>query len=80
MDQPPNSPDHGLLPAVLRYRAETTPNRLAIVAGDERISYAELDSRVDIVAGKLLGLGVQPGQRVATLLRNSARVPAIVHA
>jgi acyl-CoA synthetase (AMP-forming)/AMP-acid ligase II len=50
-----------------RYYAERTPDAEAMVLGDQRISYAELDRRVDALARALLAAGVAVGDRVATL-------------
>lgn len=42
----------------------------ALVDGEERLSYGELDRRVDAVAGNLAGLGVAKGDRIALSLVN----------
>ncbi len=44
---------------------DTVPNRLALVAGDERRTYAELDERANRFAHHLLDAGVGPGDKVA---------------
>ena len=41
------------------------PERTAIVFGEDRITYAELDSAVNRVANLLVARGVQPGDKVA---------------
>lgn len=61
----------GRLRASARARADAT----ALVWQDQRISYAELDARVDAGVGALRALGVGPGQRVALVLPNT---PAFV--
>ncbi|WP_395111419.1 (2,3-dihydroxybenzoyl)adenylate synthase [Actinomadura sp. SCN-SB] len=48
------------------------PDRVALVAGDERITYAELDRRADRVAAGLRSLGVARGDRVVVQLPNTA--------
>ncbi|WP_433801515.1 acyl-CoA synthetase [Actinomycetospora sp. CA-084318] len=48
-------------------RARNSPNRVALVHGDTRTTYAELDDRVRRLAAGLRGLGVAPGDRVAHL-------------
>ncbi len=68
------------MPDWLRYRAFTSPDRPAIVAGVERWTFAELDQRVSRTARRLAGLGVRPGDRVATLLRNSHQAVEVIHA
>jgi long-chain acyl-CoA synthetase len=46
-------------------------NRIAMVNGDIRLTYAETWSRCRHLAGVLTQLGVQPGERVAILALNS---------
>ena len=48
------------------------PNRIAVVDGDRRFTYAELNQRVHRQASALRALGVEPGDRVAVLAPNSA--------
>lgn len=69
-----------LMPDWLGHRATTTPDRLAILAGAERWTFAELDQKVSRTARRLAGLGVRPGDRVATLLRNSQHAVEVIHA
>src|SRR5574337_199853 len=51
-------------------RARLTPDATAIVFGDRRFSYRELDDRVTRLAHALRELGVGPGDRVALLSVN----------
>ncbi|MFL6242723.1 MAG: AMP-binding protein, partial [Acidimicrobiia bacterium] len=44
---------------------DTVPDREALVAGAERRTFAELDERANRVADHLLGLGLEPGAKVA---------------
>lgn len=46
------------------------PEKTAIVAGDERISYGELLDRVNRLAGALRGMGLGKGDRLALLMYN----------
>ena len=46
-------------------------NRIAVVDGDRRFTYAEFNERVHRQASALRALGVQPGDRVAVLALNS---------
>ncbi len=48
---------------------ERTPDRLAIVDGDQRLTYAEWRRRVDRLANGLRARGVRPGDRVLIGLR-----------
>lgn len=47
-----------MLPARVQEHASSHPHRTAIVAGADRLSYAELDRRVSELGGRLLGAGV----------------------
>jgi long-chain acyl-CoA synthetase len=55
---------------VLRRSANKFPKKDALVFGDERISYAELNRRANCVANNLLKMGLHKGDRVAVLLHN----------
>ncbi len=55
-----------------KYRGKT-----AIVWGERRVSYAELDEASNKVANALIGLGVGKGERVAMLLPDSPEFVAI---
>jgi long-chain acyl-CoA synthetase len=46
-------------------------SKAAIVMGDNRLSYTQLDENSNKVANALLGMGVSKGDRVAMLLSNS---------
>ena len=52
--------------------ADTVPDRLALVAGPERLTYAELDAAANRFAHHLLDQGAQPGEFVGILARNRA--------
>ncbi|MFI4980524.1 MAG: AMP-binding protein [Nevskiales bacterium] len=60
------------LSAFIRFHAQRTPDRLAIVYDDRRITYAELYDRILRMAGFLAGRGVKRGEVVAVVMRNSA--------
>lgn len=50
--------------------ADAVADRLAVVAGDRRLTYRELDERADRLAAVLRARGVGPGDHVALALRN----------
>ncbi len=54
--------------AWVRAWASETPNRLALATPSSRLSYRELDGRVDDVARVLTALGAQAGERVLSSL------------
>ncbi len=55
----------------LRRAAQTYPEKLAVVDGDLRFTYRELQARVNRLAHALLRLGVKQGDRVCILSPNS---------
>src|SRR6516164_3769077 len=48
-------------------RARRTPDRVAFLHGDDRLTYAQLHDRITRLAHGLRGLGVRRGDRVAYL-------------
>lgn len=50
------------------------PNRVALIDEERRFTYAEMGDRVEAMADALLGLGVEPGDRVAWLAPNTAEL------
>ncbi|TAM90941.1 MAG: acyl-CoA synthetase, partial [Jatrophihabitans sp.] len=52
--------------------ARAVPDRLALVCGDDRLTYAELDRRANRVARHLLGTGLRAGEHVGLHLPNGA--------
>ena len=68
------------LAGLLRDTAARLPEKVAFVTGrkdsGERITYGELDRRVDAVAGGLRKLGVEEGDRVAIAMHNVIHFPS----
>jgi fatty-acyl-CoA synthase len=56
---------------ILRHRARTTPDRIAIDYDGRLVTYAELDERSEQHAADLVARGLRRGERVATLTGNS---------
>jgi fatty-acyl-CoA synthase len=64
---------HGLTPAAaFAVGAARHPDRVAVTDDDESVTYAELDQRANAAAHALAGRGVEAGNRVALLARNSS--------
>lgn len=60
------------LTALVTNWVRTTPDALALVDGEVRLTYAELDRAADVTAGLLYRRGVRPGDRVPVLLPRGA--------
>ncbi|MBL1075546.1 non-ribosomal peptide synthase/polyketide synthase [Nocardia sp. 2] len=68
--------DPGLAPAetlmtVFEEQVRATPDAVALVFGDESISYAEFDARATVLARRLIELGVGPDVLVGLTVRRS---------
>jgi long-chain acyl-CoA synthetase len=50
--------------------AKQLPRHTAIINGDQRVSYAELNAATNRLAGALTALGMHPGQKVLLMLPN----------
>jgi long-chain acyl-CoA synthetase len=57
--------------------ARQNPDRIALVAGDRRITFGELDADANRVAHALTRAGVRAGDRVAVMLQNRPEVFAV---
>jgi len=55
-------------------QADRTPNTVAVVCGREECTYSELERRANQLAHYLLGLGVQPGERIGLCLERSVNM------
>ncbi|HZN21675.1 MAG TPA: AMP-binding protein, partial [Gaiellaceae bacterium] len=69
-----------LLHETLLASAERVPEREAVVAGAERIAYAELVDRSLRLARALQDVGVGRGDRVAIYMDNSAGCTTAIYA
>ncbi|WP_026437355.1 AMP-binding protein [Acidovorax sp. JHL-9] len=58
--------------ASVAWWARTQPERLALVYGEQRLTYADLQQRVDHAAAMLQAQGIVAGDVVALLMKNSA--------
>ena len=64
---------------LLRGHAGERGEHLALVCGETRLTYAELDARSSRVANALADLGVGAGDRVAVLAKNSAEFYEVIY-
>ncbi len=68
------------IPDPLLAAAERWPDRVALVAGGEAISYRTLAASARSVALALRRRGVEPGDRVALLAADTAEAVVVIHA
>ena len=66
--------------AMLEKAVARRPSGLALICGEQRLSYSELDAAVGEAAGRLRGLGVEKGDRVAMVLGNSVEFVVVLFA
>jgi acyl-CoA synthetase (AMP-forming)/AMP-acid ligase II len=59
---------------ILREHARSYPARMAVVDGDVRLTWPELDARVNQLANALLAGGFEAGDRILWLGQNSFRI------
>ncbi|GAA2988596.1 amino acid adenylation domain-containing protein [Streptosporangium longisporum] len=58
--------------ALFEARASAAPDALAVIAGEHRLTYGELDERANRVAHRLIREGVRPGHVVGSMTGRSA--------
>jgi natural product biosynthesis luciferase-like monooxygenase protein/amino acid adenylation domain-containing protein len=61
---------------LIQAQARRTPDAVAVVFGQARQTYRELDERANQVAHRLRALGVQPGALVGVAMERSLELPA----
>jgi fatty-acyl-CoA synthase len=65
------------LATLVAEQAEATPDAVALMCDDARLTYAILAERIDRHAAWALGQGLQPGESVCLLMENCAEFVAI---
>ncbi|WP_155806729.1 AMP-binding protein, partial [Photorhabdus temperata] len=68
------SPDSLCIHQLFEQQAEKTPGAIALIAGDQMLSYAELNARANWLARQLIEQGVCPHEHVAILLVRSVEL------
>src|ERR1022692_1655388 len=58
----------------LRYAREQFPDKVGVVCGEQRFTYAQFAERAARLAGALIATGARPGDRVAFLSTNCHRL------
>ena len=67
------------LAELLEKSAASYPDRTAVVSGDTRLSYAEVDAAANQVANLLVDAGVRPGDKVAFSCPNLPYFPMVYY-
>jgi arthrofactin-type cyclic lipopeptide synthetase B len=67
-------PRGATIQALVQVQAEQQPQALAVVQGDQQLTYAQLNQQANRLAHHLLGLGVQPDDRIAVCLQRSPQM------
>lgn len=65
---------------IISVHARRTPDKTALVDGDEATTFAELDQASDSLAARLAADGLEPGQKIGFLDRNSSEFFTILFA
>ncbi|MBL8350324.1 MAG: acyl--CoA ligase [Burkholderiaceae bacterium] len=73
----PSSAPFRDLPSLVAEHARQRPQATALVVGERRLSYAELDALADRIAAALQRDGLQPGERVAVCATSSPEYVAV---
>ncbi len=63
--------------SLLRVGLESSPHEVALASAERRMTWSELDEESTRLAANLRGLGLRPGDRVASLMPN--RIALVVH-
>ncbi|HEX7797247.1 MAG TPA: class I adenylate-forming enzyme family protein, partial [Vicinamibacterales bacterium] len=66
--------------ALLETAAHHTPDKTALVSGDIRFSYRQLDEQANRLAHALIAAGIEPGERVVICRGNSIETVAAIFA
>jgi long-chain acyl-CoA synthetase len=67
------------LSILLEDSARNYPERVAVVLGDQRLTYAQVDAAANQVANMLVARGVQPGDKVALSCPNLPYFPVVYY-
>ncbi|GII01413.1 non-ribosomal peptide synthetase [Planobispora takensis] len=68
--------DGPAVPEMIAEAVRRAPGAVAVICGEDRVTYGELDARADALAGALVEAGVRPGDVVGVCLPRSAEMIA----
>ncbi len=69
-----------LLKDVFRRPAKLYPGKIAVIDGDRKLTFRELDTRINRLANALLSMGISKGDRLGVLLKNCGEYFEIIGA
>ena len=64
----------------LQNSAQRFPDKVALICGGQRLTYAQIEEQANRVANGLLAMGVQCGDRIAVWLPNSIEAVVAIFA
>lgn len=67
------------LSVLLEDSARRFPDRVALVLGDQRMTYADLDAQSNRVANLLVSAGIEPGDTIALSCPNIPQFPVVYY-
>jgi acyl-CoA synthetase (AMP-forming)/AMP-acid ligase II len=68
------------VPTILDDRIKMHPNQVALIMGEERVTYEEFGNRVNKIASAFVEIGIKPGEKVAMVLSTGTTFPAVMFA
>lgn len=63
---------------VIASHARWHPDKLAVICGEERLTWREFNKRINRVANGLINLGIQKGDKVSVLMLNSIQMVEVI--
>lgn len=70
-----NFPREKCFPQLFEEQVEKTPEAIAVVFGEKRLTYDQLNRRANVLARQLFEFGVKPEIRVGVLMKRSWEIP-----
>jgi acyl-CoA synthetase (AMP-forming)/AMP-acid ligase II len=67
-----------LIGDICRLNGRRYPNKKAVIFGDRDLTWAALDERANRLGSYLLSRGLQPGDRIAVVARNTLEWPEVI--
>lgn len=68
-------PDTACLHTLIERQAVATPDRLALICGDDRLTYRNVNEKTNALAAELIEAGVRQGDIVAVVMQPGLEVP-----